>query len=110
MSRMLDKPQVDKILAELDSVKETSLGSLLGFMHTYNLRFAPATNTAQGTVYENLYPIMAKARDRVLKDAEAGANDNAPLARDNRRPATDFFRGMHLEHLEPRSNYNATKP
>src|SRR5262249_55581711 len=29
VSRMLEKPQVDKILAELDSVKETTLGSLL---------------------------------------------------------------------------------
>src|SRR5205807_2464730 len=41
MSRMLTKPEVDKILAELDKVKETSLGSLLAFMHAYNLRFGP---------------------------------------------------------------------
>jgi hypothetical protein len=110
MSRMLDKPQVDKILAELDSVKDTTLGSLLGFMHTYNLRFGPATNIAQRSVYENLYPIMAAARDRILKDAEAGGDGNPPLARDNRRAATDFFQGMHLEHLAPRSSNNATKP
>jgi hypothetical protein len=108
MARMLEKPQVDKIIAELDMVKDTTIGNLLGFMHTYNLRFAPATNTAQRTVYENLYPIMAAARDRVLKDAEAGANGNPPPAPDNRR-ATDFFQGMHLEHLESRSS-NATKP
>jgi hypothetical protein len=104
MARMLEKPQVEKLLAELDSVKETTLGSLLGFMHTYNLRFAPATTPGQRTVYENLYPIMAEARDRVLKEAEAAANGN------NSRSATDFFQGMHLEHLEPRSSRDATKP
>jgi len=110
MSRMLEKPQVDKILAELDSVKETTLGSLLGFMHTYNLRFAPATNDAQRTVYENLYPLMAEARDRVLKDVEAGSNDASPVARGNHRSATDFFQGMHLEHLQPRTTNDANKP
>ena len=116
MARMLEKPQVDKILAELDMVKETSLGSLLGFMHTYNLRFAPATTDAQGTVYENLYPLMAEARDKTLTEAGAGGNANAngnappPVARNNGRSPTDFFQGMHLDHLESRSNNDATKP
>ena len=66
MSRMLQKPDVDKILAELDKVKETSLGSLLAFMHAYNLRFAPAKNAAQAAIYSSLYPPMAAARDRIL--------------------------------------------
>jgi hypothetical protein len=111
MSRMLEKPQVDKILAELDSVKETTLGSLLGFMHTYNLRFAPANTPEQVAVYRSLYPIMDQARAKVLKDAEAGdGNSVPPVPRDNRRPASEFFQGMHLEHLEPRSNNDATKP
>jgi len=95
-SRLLQKPQVDKILAELDSVKETTLGSLLAFMHAYNLRFGPPQNDAQRAVYTNLYPVMAAARDRTLKDAADGGD--RPLARDDRHPV-EFFSGLHLEPL-----------
>jgi hypothetical protein len=110
MARMLEKPQVDKILSELDMVKETSLGSLLGFMHTYNLRFGPATTPEQRTVYTNLYPPMADARDRVLKEADDAAKANTPLTGSDNRAASDFYQGMHLEHLAPRSGNDATKP
>src|SRR5262249_51202876 len=57
MARMLHKPDVEKIIAELDKVKETSLGSLLAFMHAYNLRFGPPRTEAQRAVYRNLYPL-----------------------------------------------------
>jgi len=85
MARMLEKPKVDKILAELEKVKETSLGSLLAFMHAYNLRFGPATTDDQATVYKNLYPIMADARDKTLKD-EGVADGDAPVARGRPSP------------------------
>jgi len=110
MARMLEKPQVDKILAELDSVKQTTLGSLLGFMHNYNLRFAPANTPAQREVYRNLYAILDPARDRILKDAGVEEGDRAALANDRRKAPADFFSGMRLEHLEPRSNNDANKP
>jgi len=113
MARMLEQPQVDKILAELDMVKETTLGSLLGFMHTYNLRFGPATTDAQRAVYESLYPMLDEARDKILKDLGDTGTGNAPVARDNPGRPTDFFQGMHLDHLERRSggdSTNATKP
>jgi len=109
MARMLEKPQVDKIISELDMVKETSLGSLLGFMHTYNLRFGPAKTPEQITVYRSLYPIMDEARDRTLKEAGDAAG-NTPLTRSDNRAASDFYQGMHLEHLAPRSTGDTTKP
>jgi hypothetical protein len=110
MARMLEKPQVDKILSELDTVKETSLGSLLGFMHTYNLRFGPAKTPDQITVYRSLYPIMDEARDRILKEAGDAAGGNTPLTRSDSRAASDFYQGMHLEHLVPKSTGDTTKP
>jgi len=113
MARMLEKPQVDKVLAELDTVKETSLGSLLGFMQTYNLRFGPATTDDQRAVYERLYPLLDEARDKVLEEAKAagvGAAGTPPLARDTKSSPTDFFQGMHLEHLERRSGDNNARP
>jgi len=116
MARMLEKPQVDKILAELDSVKDTTVGNMLGFMHTYNLRFAPATTDAQRAVYSNLYPAMADARDKVLAETDAANAPNAPNGanppqnRDLSRSAPDFFQGMNLEHLQPRTDNDANRP
>jgi hypothetical protein len=109
MTRMLQRPEVGKILAELGSVEETTLGSLLSFMHAYNLRFGPATTPAQRTVYRNLYPIMAEARDRILKEAGIGVEGAGPVAR-NDRDAVDFFQGLHLEHLDRRSGGDRTNP
>jgi len=90
-------------------VKETSLGSLLGFMHTYNLRFGPATTPDQRAVYEALYPSLAEARDKILKDL-GDPGPNAAAARENQGRPTDFFQGMHLDHLERRSDDGAAKP
>jgi hypothetical protein len=106
MSGMLQKPDVEKIIAELDKVKETTLGSLLTFMHAYNLRFGMPKTEAQRAVYANLYPLMAEARDRVLKDATAGST---PLARDERH-AVDFFSGLHLENVDRGSSTPPAKP
>jgi hypothetical protein len=102
MAGMLQKPDVEKIIAELDKVKETTLGSLLTFMHAYNLRFGPPKTDAQRVVYSNLYPLLAAARDRVLKEAGAGST---PIARDDRH-AIDFFSGLHLEN----TGGGSTKP
>jgi len=106
MSRMLQRPAMDRILKELDSVKETSLGSLLAFMHAYNLRFGPAKTPSQSAAYESLYPVMADARDRTLKGVGAGNTANTPVARSDRHPV-DFFQNLHLEHLENGSSNNA---
>jgi hypothetical protein len=95
VSRMLESPQVDKILAELGKIDRTSLGNLLGFMHSFNLRFGPATTPRSQAVYRELYPLMLSHRDRVLK--EAGSEPVA--AKDTNPPPTDFFRGMKLEHV-----------
>lgn len=105
MSRMLENPQTEKILAELAKVPNTTLGGLLGFMHTYNLRFGAATTPEQRAVYVTLYPMMVAHRDKVVKDA--GLTD-APGSQ-NRNHPTDFFQGMQLEHLEGRRQADTPK-
>jgi hypothetical protein len=109
MSRMLEKPRLEKILAELDKVKTTTLGSLLAFMHAYNLRFGPATTEAQHTVYQNLYPIMAEGRDKIMKGARV-EDGNKSVVQGAQRHPVDFFQGLHLEQLEGRSTGDQTKP
>jgi hypothetical protein len=98
MARMLESPQMEQVIAELEKVPKTTLGSLLGFMHTFNLRFGPATTPNQEAVYRQLYPLMAARRDKILKPA--GTEETPATARDGR--PTDFFQGMHLDQLSGR--------
>jgi hypothetical protein len=105
MTRMLERPDVEKVIAELEKIKETSLGSLLGFMHTFNLRFGRATTPTQRAAYEELFPMLDNLRDKIA--AETGSSPKARRAAGTApgRP-TDFFRGLHLDHLEGRRQGN----
>ncbi len=105
MTRMLDRPDVDKILAELDTIKETSLGSLLGFMQTFNLRFGRANTPEQREAYRALYPLFDAQRDKVVASlSPEPADAEKPAKPANTKPAefrpSDFFSQMHLDHLE----------
>jgi len=95
LTRMLEKPNVEKIVDELRSYDEASLSNLLGFMRTFNLRFGPATTPEQSQAYAELFPKMAQMRDRIYAAAkldEAGPIRSTPTA------ARDFFSAMRVEH------------
>jgi hypothetical protein len=64
--KMLKSSDFDRALKDLDQYKETTVGHLLTFMHTYNLRFGPAETQDQQATYQQLYPILRTERDRVL--------------------------------------------
>jgi len=102
MTRMLQNPKIERILAELEKTPKTTLGSLLGFMHTYNLRFGRATTPKQRAVYEQLYPLMVAHRDKILKDLGPDQNQNAAQTQEAGNRPPDFFQGMHLDHLSGR--------
>jgi len=101
MTKMLENPQVERIIAELEKVPKTTLGSLLGFMHNYNLRFGPATTAKQEAVYTQLYPLMTAHRDRIVKDLKDTAPNQAPAEARNARPPS-FFQGLKLDRLSGR--------
>jgi len=104
MTRMLDNPNVEPILKELEKVENTTVGNLLGFMHNYNLRFGKATTPAQRAIYQELYPTLASHRDRVVK--EAGIPPKG-TTKDNRRGSpTEFFRGLDDNLPEDRNRDN----
>ncbi len=107
LSKMLEKPNVEKVLAELEKVKTTSVGNLVGFMHAYNLRFAPAVTAKQRAVYHDLYPVMASSRDKL--SGQPGDNNKSPLAQ-TPPPKPDgsptaIFHGFPETHLN-----EGTKP
>jgi len=104
LSRMLEKPNVEAILAELEKVQSTSVGNLVAFMHTYSLRFAPATTPKQRAIYRDLLPQLVEARDKILgKPGEADANANNAPPRPVENP-TALFHGFDPTHLNPPAN------
>jgi len=104
MSRMLEKPNVEAVLAELEKVQTTTVGNLLAFMHTYSLRFAPATTPKQRAVYRDLLPLMVESRNKILgKPVDANANADNPPPRPVENP-TALFHGFDPTHLNPPAN------
>ncbi len=101
LSKMLERPNVEKLLSELEKVKTTSVGNLIRFMHAYNLRFAPATTAKQRAVYQDLYPLMTSARDKVIgqpgdANKNATAENTPPPPVENPTEVFHGFKGTHL--------------
>jgi hypothetical protein len=100
LSRMLERSNVDSILAELEKVQNTTIGNLISFMYSYNLRFAPATTPKQRAVYRELYPLMVSTRDKVVgKPVETSEEAPPPKPVDN---PTAVFYGLDPSHLHPK--------
>ena len=104
MTRMLENPKIEPILAELEKIENTTVGNLLGFMHTFNLRFGNATTPAQRAIYTELYPTLVSHRDRVLK--EAGIPPKGTEKDEDGGSPTDFFQGLERDQPEGQ-NQNA---
>jgi hypothetical protein len=65
LASMLETPAVNVLLAGVEKRPEATLGDLMDFMATYNLRFGAAQTDRQKAVYRKLYPMVAKIRDEV---------------------------------------------
>jgi hypothetical protein len=98
---MLQNPEIAQALKELDRVETTTVGHLVAFMHTFNLRFGPATNAEQKAVYHELYPVMKNDRDRLVGRPDAQAKpDAAPAPSTSPANPTEIFRGIEDRHLD----------
>jgi hypothetical protein len=85
---LLDKPDTRQALGQLRNVKNTTIGSLLGFMHAYNLRFAPATNLKKRQVYHQLWETIDPTRKQILAEAKL---DEKPRNQMSSEVARDFY-------------------
>lgn len=65
LASMLETPAVNVLLAGVENRPEATLGDLMDFMATYNLRFGAATTDRQKAVYRKLYPMLTKIRAEV---------------------------------------------
>jgi hypothetical protein len=94
--RMLLDPDIAHALNELDKVDSTTIGHLLAFMHTYSLRFGPATTPEQKAAYRELYPVLRADRDKMLARAGVQGTSEVPTPPN----PTDIFKGIEDKHID----------
>jgi hypothetical protein len=116
LAKMLYSPKVEEILAELEDYQGTTVGDLLTFMQSFNLRFAAANSFRQRRLYLKLYPMLAQQADGPFAaptgsppvQAAEGAGSKAVAAAEGlgtktveglKSAAVDFFKHMDWKHL-----------
>jgi hypothetical protein len=98
LSKMLKSPSVDRFLVGLNKVSTTTLGHLITFMHTFNLRFGAAKGPDQEAAYDQLYPVLVTLRDRINAPSSAPFATQ-PSSRDPKK-VTALFSGMDMKQLQ----------
>jgi len=108
LTKMLKTPSVDQFLVGLNKLSTTTLGHLITFMHTFNLRFGASKSPEQEAAYDQLYPILVSLRNQV------NAPSSAPFAtQDNTRDpskVTGMFSGMDMKQLQSAGAAGAAPP
>ncbi len=66
LSRLLNDPSMKAFLAKLDDGQERTVGDLVAFMNSHNLRFGAATSERQIELYARLVPALKSIRDEAL--------------------------------------------
>src|SRR5205823_470442 len=99
LSKLLERPQVEEFLKGLNRYPTTTLGHLVTFMHSFNLRFGAAKTPEQEAAYDQLYPMLAQLRDQSQGQGSSPMTAQAPLP--DPRQVTSFFSGMDYSHFQP---------
>jgi hypothetical protein len=102
LTKMLETPGIETFLKDLNKIPTTTLGHLIGFMHTFNLRFGVADAPAQQAAYDQLFPMLVALRSDVQ------APESNPYAQQgslgNPQAISRYFSGA------PQSNGAAPQP
>lgn len=95
--RLLDQPELQVLLRNVDEQPERSLADVINFMVAFNLRFGVADTPRERAVYNQLYPLLDNLRKAVAKPDTgmpvAAAGEHAPS------DVTDFFGKMDASHI-----------
>lgn len=105
LTRMLQAPQFDVFLKELDEVEETTLAHLINFMHAFNLRFGVAETEEQQAAYTQLFPMLDTLRDEVNPEGSSPLVEGP--ARERGAPP---FSDMRFEDFEPQPPLGSSQP
>ncbi len=93
---MLETPAINVLLAGVEKRPDTTMGDLLSFMQSFNLRFGPTKTPQQRAIYAQLYPALDALRDEINN---GGAPPTDPGRPSGSAPA-EFFSGMDYSHLD----------
>jgi hypothetical protein len=93
---MLDTPAIDVLLAGVEKRPDTTLGDLLAFMQSFNLRFGPARTPEQRALYTQLFPALDGIRDEINASGIAPVDPGAKMG----NQPSEFFSGMDYEQFD----------
>ena len=99
LSKMLERPAVEQFLKGLNRYPTTTLGHLITFMHSFNLRFGVAKTPEQEAAYDQIYPLLVALRDQAQAPGPEPGDRPAPLP--DPKQVTTFFSGMDYSHFQP---------
>jgi hypothetical protein len=106
LSKLLERPDVEQFLKGLNRYPTTTMGHLITFMHTFNLRFGAAKTPEQESAYDQLYPMLVSLRDRAqAQGPNPVAAAQAPPP--DPRQAMSIFAPMSYGHLQSPTNPQA---
>jgi hypothetical protein len=105
LARLLHDPSMKKALGELENDREISVGELIAFMQTYNLRFGAVVSSRQLQIYRELVTLLGG----VLTDVNVAAVPRPPAVgtQDGKAlqgAAQNAFQGMGWPQLEAHAN------
>lgn len=107
LARLMREPEYQKLLSKLETYEGTTVGDLVAFMSSFNLRFAPPTNNRQQEIYTQLTPILASVP---VKDVNLITPNVSPQesAKALSNAAQELFDGiswrdldLHAESMKP---------
>ena len=101
LSKMLERPQVEQFLKGLNRYPTTTLGHLITFMHSFNLRFGVAKTPEQEAAYDQLYPLLVQLRDQTQGKGRSRTLSPRPAPMPDPKQATAYFSGMQYSHFQP---------
>ncbi|MFO0952926.1 MAG: hypothetical protein U0835_17600 [Isosphaeraceae bacterium] len=97
---MMQTPALDLLLSGVEKQPDATLGQLLTFMNSFNLRFGPATNARQQAAYDRLFPLLDALRDQF-----AATQSPAPASTAAAGPeaAGEFLSGIGYDDLKKKA-------
>jgi hypothetical protein len=99
LSKMLERPDIEEFLQGLNRYPTTTLGHLVTFMHSFNLRFGVAKTPEQEATYDQVYPMLVQLRDQAQAQDTSLMTAQGPLP--NPKQAMSIFAGMPYAQLQP---------
>ena len=108
LTKMLQTPAIDKFLEGLDGNSTTTLGQVLTFMHSFNLRFGAADTAAGQATYDQLYPLLVQLRNQMNPDPRNPVTQ--PVGAPGTAAPQAYFGAMPTSHFDPQPDPHGGVP